>query len=62
MSLTNHLDKVSFEAGLKGDLGIRNNLSEVRISLVFSKYHFKALTGHTLLSSEMEDADKILGR
>ena len=62
MRLTIHLDKVSFEAGLKGDLGIRNSLSEERMDLVLSRYHFKALTGQTLLSSWMEDNEEMFGR
>ena len=53
---------MSLEAGEYGDLGITNNESDVLRCLVLSKYHFRALTGQTNLSSLTDDAEVMSGR
>ena len=62
ISLTIQRERVSFEAALYGDLGTMNRLSDERTGFVLSRNHFRALTGHTFLSSAVDDMEAMLGR
>ena len=62
MSSTNHLEIVSLDAEVYGERGIKNRAFDFLKALVFSIYHFNALTGQTNRSSLIEEADDIVGR
>lgn len=62
ITLTSHLEMVSLEAGVHGDQDRIKSESEDLRFLVFSTYHFSALTGKTYRPSGMEEAEDIVGR
>ena len=59
---TSHLEIDALEMALKGSMDETNKEVEDLLSLVRSRYHFKALTGHQTLSASTEEKDDIEGK
>ena len=59
---TNHLERVAFDAALKGSIEVTNKEEEVRLDFILSRYHLRALTGHQTLSSDTDEKEEREGR